>query len=883
MKINMFNSSRCPRSRFQRRHCPFLEAAPIARATGDKITGDKKSPVPSSRTILTMLSRCVLASTVTLLVGCVDDSGSEEGTIATIEQALIGGQPATADYFRSTVGIGDECTAAKVGPRLFLTAAHCVAVPRLYRQGPPPGYPANDGVDEAYVAGQPLLIQWGLDENGPSGTFTIVETSIHPSWWANPGSSDPTLDSTSAADIAVIEIAEETPDIPEARVEMDAIAPGTPVVEVGRGCEVSTSTPDEHLGRFKAQDTTTLPPEPELVYVQPPLSESQTTAIKGSYLFTPGQTQDPNASSLCLGDSGGPLYLSDNRDPRVVGVNSDYVFTDGSGVSWSDWHTQTALGSFHGVGEWLVGLGVNTVSTPWNLDRIDQREPTPKDGYHYDGDGTGVHVYILDSGIRATHEQFEGRVGEGWDFVDGDADPDDVGPLSHGTGVASVIGGKDLGVAKNVTLHALRVLNQRNSGNEADVVDALQWVIQNHISPAVINMSFTTPIDDDEMAHAVQQAIDAGIVVVASAGNTGEDACNYYPAGFPGVITVGASDQSDNRFDSDGFESNIGSCVDLFAPGVDVELAGNWDDSAMSTGSGTTEAAPHVAGAAAIYLGAHSTATPEEVAQAILSQATQGVLSNVGQDSPNLLLFTSELTSAPSCAETVYEAESMSASTGQAVTGGWNVWSNGYVQFDHSFPSGPSQFSVTARGEQGGGAWPNMTVTINGSLVYSTTVSSATWTDYTFDVSSVSGPAEVRVNFTNDYYANRQDRNLIVDKVTVDSCEGESGGDGCTVETAVDLGSDGHSVVVPTDGCVKVDSAYPSWWGMRHMMLQNNGGNAYPVPFGWSNVCQSRSGSGSFQTDWQSPVIGPVSDKCPTLIDLQGPSGGQITLRYFAN
>ncbi len=836
---------------------------------------------PPSRTLFTPTSRLALASTVALLAGCSDHALTGEDAVTTVDQALIGGEPATADYFRSTVGIGDECTAAKVGPRLFLTAAHCVAVPRLYRQAPPPGYPANDGVDDAYVAGQPLLIQWGLDADGPSGTFTIVQTSIHPSWWTNPNSPDPLFGSDSAADIAVIEIAEDTPDIPEARVELDTIAPGTQVVEVGRGCEESTLTPDSHLGRFKAQQVTTLPPEPELAYVSPPLSDSQSTGIINSYLFTPGQTQDPSAASLCLGDSGGPLYLPDNSDPRVVGVNSDYTFIDQSGVSWSDWHTQTAQGSYHGVGEWLESLGVNTVGTPWNLDRIDQREPTPADGYSYDGDGTGVHVYVLDSGIRATHEQFQGRVGEGWDFVDDDADPDDIGPIGHGTGVASIIGGKDLGVAKNVTLHAVRVLNQRISGDEADAIAALQWVIDNHISPAVINMSFSTSIYYDEMAQAVQRAVDAGITVVASAGNAGEDACNYYPAGFPGVITVGASDRYDSRFVTDGPESNIGSCVDLFAPGVDVELAGSWEDSALTTGSGTTEAAPHVAGAAAIYLGAHPDATPAEVAQAILSQATQGVLSNIGQGSPNLLLFTSGLAGAPSCTETVFEAESMTASTGQAVTDGWNIWSNGYVQFDHRFPPGPSQLTVSARGEQAGGAWPNMTVTINGSQVYSTTVSSATWTDYTFSVSSAAGHAEVRINFTNDYYVNGEDRNLIVDKVAVNSCDGTTGGDTCTVETAVDLGLDGHSVAVPTDGCVKVDSAYPSWWGTRSMALQNNNADAYPIPFEWSNACESRSGSGTFEADWQSLVIGPVSDQCPTLIDLQGPSGGQVALRYF--
>lgn len=840
------------------------------------------SQIQSSRVLITISSHVSVVSVIALLTGCGDQGELGEAPLtAAKSQALIGGEAATENFFRSTVGIGDECTAAKVGPRLFLTAAHCVAVPRLYRQELPPGYPPNDGVDDPYVAGQPLLIQWGLDADGPSGSFTIVQTNIHPSWWTSPASPDPVYGAESAADVAVIEIAEDTPEIPEARVDLDTVLPGTPVIQVGWGCEESTLTPDAHLGRFKAQQVTTLPPGPELGYIAPPPSETQAAAISGTYLFTPGVTQNPEAASLCLGDSGGPLYLTDDTHARVVGVNSNYTFTEQNGVSWNDWHTQTALGSHHGVGEWLQSLGVNTVSTPWNLDRIDQRERTPTDGYSYDGDGTGVHVYVLDSGIRSTHEEFEGRVGAGWDFVEDDADPEDFGPIGHGTAVASVIGGKGLGVAKNVTLHAVRVLDQMNFGTEADVAAALQWVIANHVPPAVINMSFTTSLYDAPMAQAVEQAIDAGITVVVSAGNTGVDACDYYPAGLPGVITVGASDRNDNRYVADGFASNIGTCVDLFAPGVDVEVAGNWDDSAVTTASGTTEAAPHVAGAAAIYLQAHPTASPAEVAEAIISQATQEVLTNVGQGSPNLLLFTGDLVDAPSCTETVFEAEAMTASVGQATIDGWNIWSNGYVSFDHLFPQEPSQLTVTARGDYGGGAWPNMTVTVNGSQVYSTTVSSAAWTEYTFDVSSVVGQATVQVNFTNDYYMNGQDRNLIVDKVSVRSCGSTPGGNGCTVETAVDLGLDGNSVTVATDGCVKVDSAYPSWWGTRNMMLQNAGGNAYPIPLAWSQACTSQSGSGSFLADWQSLVFGPVSAQCATLIDLQGPAGGLVTLRYY--
>ena len=827
-----------------------------------------------------MASGLACASGAALLVGCGDDAATGSVSVASTEQALIGGHPVAVDYFRSTVGIGDACTGAKVGPCQFLTAAHCVAVPRPYKTTPPPGFPSNDGVHDDYVPGKPLQIQWGLDADGAQGTFTIVETVIHPSWWAYPLTPDPPTGPDGAADIAVIEIAEDTPDIPEARVELDRVEPGTQVVKVGWGCEVTNNSPASSLGRYKAEDAWTLPAS-ELEYHNPPLSDVQFTTVRDSYLVTAGQGQNQDSASLCMGDSGGPLYLPDNSDPRIVGVNSDYIFRDESGISWDDWHTQTALGSHHGVGQWLKDLGVNTVGTPWNLDRIDQRSPTPANGYRYEGDGTGVHVYVFDSGIRATHDQFEGRVAEGWDFVDDDADPDDTGPIAHGTGVASIIGGKDFGVAKNVTLHAMRVLNQRNYGEEADVIDALDWVIANHESPAVINMSFTTSTYVEELERAVERAVDAGITVVVSAGNTGENACDKYPAAFPGVITVGASDPNDARWVADGPESNVGSCVDLFAPGVDVECAGNWDDTASTTGSGTSEATPHVAGAAAIYLAAHPTATPADVAEALLSQATEGALSNIGDGSPNLLLYTSDLVDAGSCTDTVFDAESVSASTGGAVADGWNIWSNGYISFDYRFPVGSAELTVAARGQQGGGAWPDMTVTVNGSKVYSVTVDSASWTDYSFTLPAAAGHAEVRVNFTNDYYANGEDRNLLVDKVTITSCEAATPGGDCTIETAVNLGLDGNNVTVPTDGCVKVDSTYPGWWGTRNMVLQNTTGETYPVPFTWSNACESSSGSGSFETDWGRLVVGPTSDQCPTLVDLQGPPGGEITIRYF--
>lgn len=225
-----------------------------------------------------------------------DPHASDGDALAQREQALIGGAPAAADQFRSSVGIGGVCTAAKVGPRAFLTAAHCVAVPRPGRLDPVPDpFPPNDGVADDYLPGSPLLIQWGLSVDDPErGVFTISRTTIHPSWWECPLCEQPPR--TAAADIAVIEIAEDTPAIPEASVELGRIAVGAPVVEVGWGCEVTTALPpgsSVELGRYKLDPAVTLPSS-EIQRQEPRISDEQLARIDDTYLVTAGNDQNPD-------------------------------------------------------------------------------------------------------------------------------------------------------------------------------------------------------------------------------------------------------------------------------------------------------------------------------------------------------------------------------------------------------------------------------------------------------------------------------------------------------------------------------------------------------------------------------------------------------------
>ena len=277
------------------------------------------------------------------------------------------------------------------------------------------------------------------------------------------------------------------------------------------------------------------------------------------------------------------------------------------------------------------------------MDRIDQATNSRDNLYHYPTSaGAGVHVYVLDSGIRASHTEFGGRVTGGYDFVDDDDNPDDE--YEHGTEVAGVIGASTYGVAKFVSLHAVRVLDNTGDGSFSDVVAGINWVIDNHSSPAVINMSLGAKSTSTSINTAVANAVAAGITVVVAAGNTdpippsvngGADACTWTPASAPEALTVGATTSSDSR---DTGYSNYGSCLDLFAPGTGIKTTYNSNDTATTVKSGTSLSAPFVTGAAALYLADHPSASPAQVASALTAQATSDVLTNIGTGSPNLLL-----------------------------------------------------------------------------------------------------------------------------------------------------------------------------------------------------------------------------------------------------
>ncbi len=269
----------------------------------------------------------------------------------------------------------------------------------------------------------------------------------------------------------------------------------------------------------------------------------------------------------------------------------------------------------------------------WGLDRIDQRNLPRDSSYTYpDSAGQGVTAYIIDTGVRITHTDFGGRASYGYDAIDNDNTAQDG--HGHGTHVAGTVAGNSYGVAKKAKIVAVRVLDNSGQGTTDQVVAGIDWVAQHHSGPSVANMSLGGGADS-ALDTAVRNAIASGVTFAVAAGNDGANASNYSPARVSEAITVGATTSSDSRA---GY-SNYGSILDLFAPGSSITSDWNSSDSATNTISGTSMATPHVTGAAALYLADHPTATPADVASALTSTATAGVVTSPGTGSPNRLLY----------------------------------------------------------------------------------------------------------------------------------------------------------------------------------------------------------------------------------------------------
>ncbi|GGZ62042.1 S8 family peptidase [Streptomyces bluensis] len=385
---------------------------------------------------------------------------------------------------------------------------------------------------------------------------------------------------------------------------------------------LTTVTTAALLGGLTALPAQAAPAEGKVLAADSP------TAIKGSYIVT-----------LKKGEAG--LKASSNQGKNLVktyGGTVKKTFSHAlngysANLSEAEAKRLAADPAVASVEQnQTVKVDATQSNAPWGLDRIDQTSLPLSGTYTYpDSAGSGVTAYVIDTGVRISHQQIAGRATNGYDAVDGDNVAQDGN--GHGTHVATTIAGSTYGVAKAAKIVAVRVLDNAGSGTTAGVVAGIDWVTANHSGPSVANMSLgggaSTALDT-----AVRNSIASGVTYAIAAGNSNANASSYSPARVTEAITVGATTSTDAR----ASYSNYGSVLDIFAPGSSITAGWHTSDTATNTISGTSMATPHVAGAAAVYLGGHTSSTPAQVATALTNGATSGVVTSPGTGSPNRLL-----------------------------------------------------------------------------------------------------------------------------------------------------------------------------------------------------------------------------------------------------
>jgi subtilisin family serine protease len=288
----------------------------------------------------------------------------------------------------------------------------------------------------------------------------------------------------------------------------------------------------------------------------------------------------------------------------------------------------------------VVSIDATQSNATWGLDRIDQTSLPLNSTYSYNVNGSynngasRVTAYIIDTGILTTHGEFAGRTGAGYSAINDRRGTTDCN--GHGTHVAGTVGGTTYGVAKGVRLIPVRVLDCRGSGTNSGVIAGVNWAIANHVSgvPAVANMSLGGGISS-ALDTAVTNLVNDGVVLAVAAGNSNVDACTSSPARATAAITVGATASNDARASF----SNFGTCLDIFAPGVSITSAWSSSKTAIKTISGTSMAAPHVAGVAALILSGNPTQSVQNVVDTLIASSTPDKVTNAVTGSPNRLLF----------------------------------------------------------------------------------------------------------------------------------------------------------------------------------------------------------------------------------------------------
>lgn len=383
------------------------------------------------------------------------------------------------------------------------------------------------------------------------------------------------------------------------------------------------------------------------------------------------------------------------------------------------------------LNETAINPPLQQAAATWGLDRIDQTMLPLNSTYKYQYTGAGVYAFVIDTGILSTHAEFGGRVASGYSAItDGGGTTDCNG---HGTHVSGTVGGSTYGVAKGVTLLPVRVLDCTGSGSNSGVIAGVDWVAGNTSRPAVANMSLGGGASS-ALNAAVAGAVAKGVTMVVAAGNSNANACNYSPSSEPSAITVGATTSSDAR----ASYSNYGTCLDIFAPGSSITSAWYTSTSATNTISGTSMAAPHVTGVAALALAANPGATPAQVADFLVSNASQGLVTSAGTGSPNRLVY-SMAAGAPS--NPVVKTVAVSAITGKGSKSGTNWRASATVtvkQHDGSnFVGTIAGANVAGTFSPGGSA--SCVTGSNGSCTLTSASISRTYATSVFAVGNVTG------------------------------------------------------------------------------------------------------------------------------------------------